>query len=55
MTDQNNIYQKIINLLDENRVEYKLFSHKEALSYEELAEVQKEAGFIGTEVLSVKS
>ena len=50
MTDQNNIYQKIINLLDENRVEYKLFSHKEALSYEELAEVQKEAGFIGTEM-----
>ena len=50
MIDQNNIYKKIISLLDENKVEYKLFSHKEALNYEELAEVQKESGFIGTEM-----
>ena len=42
-------YQKLINLLDSNMVEYKLFEHRAALTYEDLAEVQNEAGFIGTE------
>lgn len=44
------IYEKLISLLDNNNVEYKLFSHKEALTYEELSEVQKETGFFGTEM-----
>lgn len=50
MIDQNIVYQNIIKLLDENQVEYKAFSHKEAFTYEELAEVQRETGFIGTEM-----
>lgn len=49
MIDSNAVYKKIIGLLDRNKVEYKLFSHKEALTWEELAEVQKETGFFGTE------
>lgn len=53
MVDPNIIYDKLINLLDSNQVEYKLFSHKEAFTYEELAEVQEEAGFFGTEMKCV--
>jgi len=43
-------YDNIINLLNKNTVEYKLFSHKEALSWEDLAEVQEETGFFGAEM-----
>jgi Ala-tRNA(Pro) deacylase len=50
MIDQNQVYEKIIKILDGNQVEYKLFSHQEALTYEDLAKVQTEAGFIGTEM-----
>lgn len=50
MIDHDTIYKKIISLLDLNKVEYKLFSHKEALTWEDLAEVQKETGFVGTEM-----
>jgi len=50
MIDQSIVYKKLINLLDNNQVEYKLFSHKEALTWEDLAQVQKEVGFIGTEM-----
>jgi len=50
MIDPKNVYEKLINLLDSNKVEYKLFSHKEALTYNELSEVQKETGFFGTEM-----
>ena len=50
MIDQNQIYEKIIQILDDNKVEYKLFSHQEALTYEDLAKIQKETGFIGTEM-----
>lgn len=39
----------MINLLDANQVEYKLFTHKEALTYEDLAQVQESTGFFGTE------
>lgn len=49
MIDPENKYLNIIRLLDENQVSYKLFTHRAALSYEDLAEVQKEAGFFGTE------
>ncbi|OGY12424.1 MAG: hypothetical protein A3A58_03125 [Candidatus Blackburnbacteria bacterium RIFCSPLOWO2_01_FULL_41_27] len=49
MIDPNSVYQDLINLLDNNKVEYKLFSHKAALTYEDLAQVQKETGFFGTE------
>lgn len=49
MIDPDKAYQQLIQLLDTNKVEYKLFSHKAALTYEDLAEVQKEAGFFGTE------
>jgi len=50
MINPTDIYNKLINLLDQNNVEYKLFSHKEALTWEELEEVQKETGFFGTEI-----
>lgn len=49
MIDTQKVFQDIIYLLDKNAVEYKLFSHRSALSYEDLATVQKEAGFFGTE------
>lgn len=49
MVDQDAIYQNIINLLDRNHAEHKLFQHRPALTYEDLALVQKEAGFVGTE------
>lgn len=49
MVDPYRIYEELISLLDKNKVKYKLFSHKTALTYEDLAEVQKEAGFVGTE------
>ncbi len=44
------LYEKLIGLLDQNAVEYKLFSHREALSYEDLEMVQKEEGFFGREM-----
>jgi Ala-tRNA(Pro) deacylase len=50
MINAQGIYQKLIALLDEQQVEYKLFEHREALSYEDLAAVQQEAGFFGTEM-----
>lgn len=43
-------YESLIRLLDSNNVEYKLFSHREALTWEELEQVQKETGFFGTEM-----
>ena len=49
MVDTNQIYKKLIGLLDSNQVEYKLFSHKEALTWEDIETVQKETGFFGTE------
>lgn len=50
MIDTNAVYEKLINLLDSNQVEYKLFTHREALTWEELEAVQKETGFFGTEM-----
>ncbi|TAK96389.1 YbaK/EbsC family protein [Patescibacteria group bacterium] len=50
MVDSNSAYEKLISLLDSNQVKYKLFSHKEALTWEDLAEVQKETGFFGSEM-----
>ena len=49
MVNSEEAYLNLIKLLDENAVEYKLFSHKAALTYEDLLEVQKETGFVGTE------
>ncbi len=43
------IHNKLIALLDSNKVEYKLFTHKAALTYKDLVNVQKETGFFGTE------
>ncbi|MFA6322530.1 MAG: YbaK/EbsC family protein [Candidatus Buchananbacteria bacterium] len=50
MVNTNEIYDQIINLLNENQAEFKLFTHSEALTYEALAKVQKEAGFFGSEM-----
>ena len=49
MVDPRSIHGKLINLLDANQVEYKLFNHPVALTYEDLAIVQKSTGFFGTE------
>ena len=49
MINSEEAYQKLIELLNTNNVEYKLFSHKAALTYEDLLEVQKETRFVGTE------
>lgn len=50
MVNPNTVYENLIQLLDNNDVEYKLFSHKEALTWQELEQVQKETGFFGTEM-----
>lgn len=50
MIDPNTVYKKLIKVLDKNDVEYKLFEHRAALTYEDLAQVQKETGFFGTEM-----
>ncbi len=47
--DAQNIHDKLIALLDSNKVQYKLFTHEVALTYEDLVNVQKEAGFFGIE------
>jgi Ala-tRNA(Pro) deacylase len=49
MVDPDKAYEQVISLLDKVGAEYKLFSHREALTYEDLAAVQKECGFVGTE------
>lgn len=49
MVNSQAIYEHILQLLDANDVGYKLFAHRAALTYEDLAAVQLEAGFIGTE------
>lgn len=49
MIDPENTYLNLIKLLDESKVNYKLFTHEIALTYEDLDRVQKEAGFFGTE------
>ena len=50
MIDPEKLYLEVIRLMDESGIEYKLFSHKAAFTYEELAQVQKETGFFGTEM-----
>lgn len=49
MINPEEIYQRAIELLDKNDVEYKLFTHTPVLTYEESERVQKEQGYIGTE------
>lgn len=50
MINTEEIYNKLIGLLDKNKAEYKLFNHREALTYQDLEAVQREAGFFGTEM-----
>lgn len=49
MKTKESIYNSIIDLLEKNSAEYKLFEHEPALTYEALLKAQKECGFIGTE------
>ena len=49
MIDPQKVSEKIIELLKNSDVEYKEFSHRIVLSYEDAAEAQKETGFFGTE------
>ena len=49
MVNAEDNYNKLLQLLDSSKVEYKLFEHKPAYTYEELAKVQKITGFFGTE------
>jgi len=50
MVDQSIAYKKLISLLNNNQAEYKLFTHREALTWKDLEKVQKETGFFGTEI-----
>jgi hypothetical protein len=50
MIDPNKVFDNIISLLNQYTVEYKSFSHREALTWGELEAVQKETGFFGTEM-----
>jgi len=50
LMDSDKAYERLINLLDSSHVEYKLFEHREALMWEDLAAVQQETGFVGTEM-----
>lgn len=49
MFDTQKAYQEVIDLLNNCSVEYKLFEHQPAFSYEELKKVQEETGFFGSE------
>jgi prolyl-tRNA editing enzyme YbaK/EbsC (Cys-tRNA(Pro) deacylase) len=49
MVDPQEQYKKLLAILDASSVTYKPFEHRAALTYEDLAEVQKEVGFFGTE------
>jgi Ala-tRNA(Pro) deacylase len=49
MPDKEKIYSNILGLLTNAGVEYKLFEHRQVLSYQEIQEVQKECGWVGTE------
>ncbi len=50
MIDPQERFEKVIKILDEKKIAYKLFEHREALTYEDLEAVQKETGFFGTEM-----
>ncbi|MFA5792398.1 MAG: YbaK/EbsC family protein [Candidatus Gracilibacteria bacterium] len=50
MPSQEILYQNLLSILDQNQAECKLFSHREALTYEDLEAVQKETGFFGREM-----
>lgn len=49
MVDATSVKNKIITLLDERYVTYKLFQHKPILSYEDAENAQKKYGWTGTE------
>lgn len=49
MVPREEVYRHIIQLLNASGAEYHLFEHRAALTYEDLALVQAEAGFVGTE------
>ncbi|MFA5776006.1 MAG: YbaK/EbsC family protein [Patescibacteria group bacterium] len=49
MVDQEQCCKNLINNLNTNNADYKLFEHRVALTYEDLQAVQREAGFIGAE------
>lgn len=49
MIEPESIFKAIIEILNINKGDYKLFTHRPALSYNELLAVQKETGFVGTE------
>jgi Ala-tRNA(Pro) deacylase len=49
MINSQEIYKKVIQILDENNVEYKLFSHDPILSYDDSVRIQKTVGYVGTE------
>ena len=49
MVNSEAIYHNIIKIMDDVGADYKLFSHRKALSYNELEEIQKEVGFFGDE------
>ena len=49
MIDSKTAYKNIIALIESARSDYKLFTHRAALSYDDLEQVKTEAGFVGTE------
>lgn len=49
MINSEEVKNKIVSILDQNEVAYKIFQHKPIFSYEEAEEVKKESGFTGTE------
>jgi Ala-tRNA(Pro) deacylase len=57
MVDKGQIYKNIVQALTDAGAEFKVFEHRAALTYEDLAAVQQEAGFVGAEgkCLVVKS
>lgn len=44
------VYAGIADILNKSGAEYRLFTHKAAFTYADLAEIQKETGFFGTEM-----
>ena len=49
MIDSEAVYKNIIALIESVSADYKLFTHRIALTYDDLEQVKQEAGFFGTE------
>lgn len=53
MKETSRIYNEIITLLNKVNASYKVFDHRPLYTFDDAAEIQKEAGWVGTETKSM--